>query len=357
MLLCKTTILQTGLPPPTSIKKNFKRIVLTGITLCLILCVIFSFAACFFGGDDDADPATPGQTEPPSSDTDNPDNSNENDDDYWDDVIVPDDPVIDPDDPVIDPDDPVIDPDDPVIDPDPSDPTDPINPGDGDTSDFPKSIYECTTIEQIRQYYADEFDSVMYANYFDSVLSEIENFPSIDKVRINSITWRISAHGDSIDSMQVSFYYNLYSSALSLQIANITFDNKNVNDIINANSNPFVARAIISVGVTEEDEKNNTNLGKTVISTIDPDNTLEGDIWCSIGSISFSDGKEYRPITVYQITETGVEKYYMVVEAPSTNPESIIVNIQAGKYTTTSQSTEYTFTGMKIEQIPLPEEA
>ena len=101
MLLCKTTILQTGLPPPTSIKKNFKRIVLTGITLCLILCVIFSFAACLFGGDDDADPATPGQTEPPSSDTDNPDNSNENDDDYWDDVIVPDDPVIDPDDPVM----------------------------------------------------------------------------------------------------------------------------------------------------------------------------------------------------------------------------------------------------------------
>lgn len=343
--------------PPASAKKNFKRIVLTGITLCLILCVIFSFAACVFGGDDDVDPTTPGQTEPetPSSDSDNSDNSNENDDDSWDDVIVPDDPVIDPDLPT----DPEIpgEPEDPVINPDPSDPTDPINPGDGDTSDFPKSIYECTTIEQIRQYYADEFDSVMYANYFDSVLSEIENFPSIDKVRINSITWRISAHGDSIDSMQVSFYYNLYSSALSLQIANITFDNKNVNDIINANSNPFVARAIISVGVTEEDEKNNTNLGKTVISTIDPDNTLEGDIWCSIGSISFSDGKEYRPIIVYQIKETGVEEYYMVTEAPSTNPESIIANIQAGKYTTTSQSTEYTFTGMKIEQIPLPEEA
>lgn len=358
MLLCKTTILQTGLPPPTSAKKNFKRIVLTGITLCLILCVIFSFAACVFGGDDDADPTTPGQTEPPSSDTDNPGNSNENDNDGWDDVIVPDDPVIDPDLPTDpappeDPSDPT-DPDDPVINPDPSDPTDPINPGDGDTSDFPKSIYECTTIEQIRQYYADEFDSVMYANYFDSVLSEIENFPSIDKVRINSITWRISAHGDSIDSMQVSFYYNLYSSALSLQIANITFDNKNVNDIINANSNPFVARAIISVGVTEEDEKNNTNLGKTVISTIDPDNTLEGDIWCNIGGINFSNE---RVITVYQITKNCVKTYELRAEAPSTNPESIIANIQAGKYTTTSQSTEYTFTGMKIEQIPLPEEA
>lgn len=353
MLLCKTTILQTGLPPPTSIKKNFKRIVLTGITLCLILCVIFSFAACLFDGDDDADPTTPGQTEPPSSDSDNPDNSNENDDDGWDDVIVPDDPVIDPDLPT-DPDLPV-DPDLPTDPEIPGEPEDPINPGDGDTSDFPKSIYECTTIEQIRQYYADEFDSVMYANYFDSVLSEIENFPSIDKVRINSISWRISAHGDSIDSMQVSFYYNFSTTALSLQIANITFDNKNVNDIINANSNPFVAIAIVSsIGVTEENEKRNTDLGKTVISTIDPDNTLEGDIWCNIGGLNFSNE---RVITVYQITKNYVKKYELRAEAPSANPESIIANIQAGKFTTTSQSTEYTFTGMKIEQIPLPEEA
>ena len=40
----------------------------------------------------------------------------------------------------------------------------------------------------------------------------------------------------------------------------------------------------------------------------------------------------------------------MVAEAPSSKPESIIENIINKKYTTTSQSTEYTFAGEKIEQ-------
>ena len=69
-----------------------------------------------------------------------------------------------------------------------------------------------------------------------------------------------------------------------------------------------------------------------------------------MGSLSLEGGKEYRPITVYQITESGVEKYVLRAEAPSNDPASIIANIQAGKYTTTSQSTEYTFTGEVIKQ-------
>ena len=63
-----------------------------------------------------------------------------------------------------------------------------------------------------------------------------------------------------------------------------------------------------------------------------------------------SGGRDYRIITVYQITENGVEKYELTAEAPSADPTSIIANIQEKKYTTTSQSTEYTFAGEKIEQ-------
>ncbi len=367
MLLCKTTILQTGLPPPTSIKKNFKRIVLTGITLCLILCVIFSFAACLFGGDDDADPATPGQTEPPSSDTDNPDNSNENDDDYWDDVIVPDDPVdpvidpddpvIDPDDPVIDPDDPVIDPDDPVIDPDPSDPTDPINPGDGDTSDFPESIYKVDEIDEIN-YFADEFVQILNETHMESLAKQFIGRNGTAE-SFDSVEWYVAnISNNDINGLYANVYYTQGNSKY-FKVGKVSFDAVDtVQDIINGNLN----NVTYSVDYQNPQSsfaniENNTDLGKTVIQTIDADNTLEGDIWCNIGTLSAEGGKEYRNIMVYQITKVGVEKYTLRAEAPSTNPESIIANIQQGKYTTTSQSTEYTFTGMKIEQIPLPEEA
>ena len=123
-----------------------------------------------------------------------------------------------------------------------------------------------------------------------------------------------------------------------------------IQDILNGNAgSPIVARAYnASVETTNIDD--NLDLGKTVIQTIDADNTLEGDIWCNIGPSGVLNGKTYREITVYQITEKGVEKYELRAEAPSAYPTSIIANIQEGKYTTTSQSTEYTFAGEKIEQ-------
>ena len=343
--------------PPASVKKNFKRIVLTGITLCLILCVIFSFAACFFGGDDDADPTTPDQTEPPSSDTDNPDNSNENDDDYWDDVIVPDDPVIDPDLPT----DPEI-PGEPEIPAPPEDippedvPPQDNPPGDGDTSDFPKSIYEVDEIDEIN-YFANEFVQIVNKNYGDKLAQRMIG-RSATRENLANADWSITQYSETgITQIEVKSIYES-GIAMILRVGTITFDREYlIQDILGGNTNTTTYSRTYNASTETSKITPNLLLGKTVISTIDPDNTLEGDIWCSIGSISFSDGKEYRPIIVYQIKETGVEEYYMVTEAPSTNPESIIANIQAGKYTTTSQSTEYTFTGMKIEQIPLPEEA
>lgn len=366
MLLCKTTILQTGLPPPTSIKKNFKRIVLTGITLCLILCVIFSFAACLFGGDDDADPTTPGQTEPPSSDTDNPGNSNENDDDGWDDVVVPDDPVIDPDDPVIDPDDPVIDPDDPVIDPDPSDPTDPINPGDSDTSDFPKSIYEVDEIDEIN-YFADKFVQILNETHMESLAKQFigRNGTPDD---IESTEWLItnSNNNDQVKELQVKVYYDTDTTRY-FKVGKVTFNQAySVQDIIKENAiDVTYSVAYRDTQAALRDIENNTDLGKTVISTIDPDNTLEGDIWCRYYQgppIHDEEGYWYSyPVTVYQITEKGVEKFEIMVKIRQSDHDrdvdKLINQIKAGLYSSKTQTTEYTFTGMKIEQIPLPEEA
>lgn len=372
MLLCKTTILQTGLPPPTSIKKNFKRIVLTGITLCLILCVIFSFAACFFGGDDDADPTTPGQTEPetPSSDSDNSDNSNENDNDIWDDVIVPDDPVIDPDLPTdpdlpVDPDlptDPEIpgEPEDPVINPDPSDPTDPINPGDGDTSDFPKSIYEVDEIDEIN-YFADAFVQILNETHMESLAKQFigRNGTPDD---IESTEWMItnSNNNDQIKELQVKVYYDTDTTRY-FKVGQVTFNQAySVQDIIKGNA----ADVTYSVAYNDtqaalRDIENNADLGKTVISTIDPDNTIEGDIWCSIGSPYALAGNIYRNIIVYQITNNKVLKFAIESLANGTSDPEIIQNNILNNKTNGSgiQSTEYTFTGMKIEQIPLPEEA
>ena len=352
--------------PPASIKKNFKRIVLTGITLCLILCVIFSFAACLFGGDDDADSATPGQTEPPSSDTDNPDNSNENDDDYWDDVIVPDDPVIDPEDPVIDPDDPVIDPDDPVIDPDPSDPTDPINPGDGDTSDFPKSIYDVDEIDEIN-YFADEFIQIVNQNYGDALAKRMIG-ASATRENLANADWSITQYSETgITQIEVK---SIYESGLDmiLRVGTITFDREYlIQDILGGNTNTPTYSRTYNASTETSKITPNLLLGKTVISTIDPDNTLEGDIWCSYSYSSYPGHDDegywyYRPVKVYQITEKGVEKFEMTVKKRQNDNQAwstdlFINQIKAGLYSSKTQTTEYTFTGMKIEQIPLPEEA
>lgn len=340
---------------PASAKKNFKRIVLTGITLCLVLCVIFSFAACLFGGDDDADPTTPGQTEPetPSSDSDNSGNSNENDNDIWDDVIVPDDPVIDPDDPVIDPDDP-------------SDPTDPINPGDSDASDFPKSIYEVDEIDEIN-YFADEFVQILNETHMKSLAKQFigRNGTPDD---IESTEWLItnSNNNDQVKELQVKVYYDTDTTRY-FKVGKVTFNQAySVQDIIKENAiDVTYSVAYRDTQAALRDIENNTDLGKTVISTIDPDNTLEGDIWCSYSFGAPGHDEEgywyYHPVKVYQITEKGVEKFEMTVKQRQYDHEwgvDILINqIKAGLYSSKTQSTEYTFTGMKIEQIPLPEEA
>ena len=349
------------------ILKNFAKRALAKIgTVLVVVGLIFTIVGCNKDKEKDPDDTTnPGITIP--VDPDDP-------------VVDPGDPVIDPDDPIIDPDDPVIDPDDPVIDPDPENPGEDLppedippedvppedippedippedkppeeeNPGQEDPStEIPGSIDEVDEVDEIN-YFADEFTQILNENYFNDIVSLIGKTASVNNVVSDSVSWRINGEGNNISSIQVSFYYNRNGST-TLQVGNITFDNNSVNAIVNNNATPTIKLdTSLNIQAGQQDIKANLDLGKTVIQTIDADNTLEGDIWCSIGSISFSNGKEYRPITVYQITENAVEEYYMVAEAPSADPASIIANIQEGKYTTTSQSTEYTFAGEKIEQ-------
>ena len=175
---------------------------------------------------------------------------------------------------------------------------------------------------------------------------------SATRENLANADWSISQGSNKgISQIEVKTVYES-GIATILRVGTITFDQEySIQDILNGNAgSPIVARAYnASVETTNIDD--NTDLGKTVIQTIDADNTLEGDIWCSIGSVFADGGKMYRPITVYQINNNKIEKFTLIAEAEGTSDPAIIKNnIESGLYTTTSQSTEYTFAGEKIEQ-------
>ena len=332
------------------ILKNFAKRALAKIgTVLVVVGLIFTIVGC--NKDKEKDP----------DDTTNPG------------ITIP----VDPDDPVIDPDDPVIDPDDPVIDPDPENPGEDIppedvppedippedippedkppeeeNPGQEDPStEIPGSIDEVDEVDEIN-YFADEFIERVNQNYGDALAKRMIG-ASATRENLANADWSISQGSErGISQIEVRTIYE-YGSETVLRVGTITFDQEySIQDILNGNAgSPIAARAYnASVGTTNKDA--NLDLGKTVIQTIDADNTLEGDIWCSISSVWYENQKDYRTITVYQITENGVEKYSMFAEASSADPASIMSNIQNGLYnkSSISQSTEYTFAGEKIEQ-------
>ena len=332
------------------ILKNFAKRALAKIgTVLVVVGLIFTIVGCNKDKEKDpGDTTNPGITIP----------------------VDPDDPVIDPDDPVIDPDDPVIDPDDPVIDPDPENPGEDIppedvppedvppedkppeeeNPGQEDPStEIPGSIDEVDEVDEIN-YFADEFIERVNQNYGDALAKRMIG-ASATRENLANADWSISQGSErGISQIEVKTVYQVDNDTM-LRVGTITFDQEySIQDILNNNINSSSVSRVYAISTPSSTMETNLALGKTVIQTIDADNTLDGDIWCRIGSASPSNGKTYRPITVYQITENGVEEYYMVAEAPSADPASIIANIQEGKYTTTSQSTEYTFAGEKIEQ-------
>ena len=354
-----------GSRPAGRLKRVFTVIAIAVITMALI----FSVAGC--GEEENKDDnATPGITVPetpadPSADTDDP--SADTDDPSADE----DDPVIDPDDPVIDPDDPVIDPDDPVIDPDPENPGEDIppedvppedvppedkppeeeNPGQEDPStEIPGSIDEVDEVDEIN-YFADEFIERVNQNYGDALAKRMIG-ASATRENLANADWSISQGSErGISQIEVK---TTYESGLDtiIRVGTITFDQEySIQDILNGNAgSPIVARAYnASVETTNIDD--NLDLGKTVIQTIDADNNLKGDIWCSIGSPTSIAGNTYREITVYQITDNGVQNFTIWALANGTSdPEVIKNNIKENKISGSgTQSTEYTFAGEKIK--------
>ena len=330
--------------------KIFAKRLFAKIAICAVIAgLIFTIVGCV-NDQDTTENTNPGVTTP----------------------VDPSNPVEDSDDTVIDSDDPVIDPNDPVIDPDPENPGEDIppedvppedvppedkppeeeNPGQEDPStEIPGSIDEVDEVDEIN-YFADEFTQILNETHLESLAKQFigRNGTADD---ISSTEWMItnSNNNDQIKELQVKVYYD-YGTTRLFKVGQVTFNQAySVQDIIKGNATDATySVAYRDSQVALNSIVNNTDLGKTVIQTIDPDNTLEGDIWCSIGPSGVLNGKTYREITVYQITEKGVEKYELRAEAPSADPASIIANIQEGRYTTTSQSTEYTFAGEKIEQ-------
>lgn len=262
---------------------------------------------------------------------------------------TPDDPK-NPDDPVTDPDDPVIDPDDPVIDPDPSDPTDPDDPENPGDEDIPDSIDKVDEVDEIN-YFADEFIERVNQNYGDALAKRMIG-ASATRENLANADWAISQGSErGISQIEVKTVYQVDNDTM-LRVGTITFDQEySIQDILNNNVNSSSVSRVYTISTPSSTMETNLDLGKTVIQTIDADNNLEGDIWCSIGSADPEAGKTYRNITVYQITENGVEQYVLRVEAEGTSDPAVIKNnIESGLYTTTSQSTKYTFAGEKIEQ-------
>ena len=331
--------------------KIFAKRLFAKIAICAVIAgLIFTIVGCV-NDQDTTENTNPGVTTP----------------------VDPSNPVEDSDDTVIDSDDPVIDPDDPVIDPDPENPGEDIppedvppedvppedkppeeeNPGQEDPStEIPGSIDEVDEVDEIN-YFADEFTQILNETHLESLAKQFigRNGTADD---ISSTEWMItnSNNNDQIKELQVKVYYDTDTTRY-FKVGKVTFNQAySVQDIIKGNATDATySVAYRDSQVALNSIVNNTDLGKTIIQTIDADNTLEGDIWCSIdGGISFENGKEYRNVSVYQITKDSVEKYEIKIEAPSVDPASIIANIESGLYTTTSQSTEYTFAGEKIEQ-------
>ena len=134
------------------------------------------------------------------------------------------------------------------------------------------------------------------------------------------------------------------------------YEYQSIKNIINQNiSLNNIEMVSLGVSMGETSIVANKELGNLVINIVnnaeDTETQNEGDIWCSIqGDSTAIGGKDYRVITVYQITENQVQKYEITVEAPTINVKEIMQNIKNGKTRgTPTCETEYTFTGIVIE--------
>lgn len=245
-----------------------------------------------------------------------------------------------------------VDPEEPEPEPTPEPEPDPEDP-DEDTA--PADITEVETIDELLLF-ADEATALFNERYLADVVKLIGKTASVDNIVDGTIKWRINAEGNTVLSLQVSFYYYKNNmGSMSLKVANFkVMNSSSINKIVNDKVVEEISLASISIGVAVSSIESNAELGNLVINVVNGTDTTtqnEGDIWCSIqGGSTAIGGKDYRVITVYQITENCVNKYLLTAEAPTVKVDEIIQNINDGKYRgTPTCETVYTFTGIVIE--------
>lgn len=243
------------------------------------------------------------------------------------------------------------DPEEPEPEPTPEPEPDPEDP-DEDTA--PADITEVETIDELLLF-ADEATALFNERYLADVVKLIGKTASVDNIVDGTIKWRINAEGNTVSSLQVSFYYDKNGS-IYLQVGNLQIsDLSTINGVINNDlENIDIELELLNIGGASLNTiESNAELGNLVINVVNGTDTTtqnEGDIWCSIGSPTPSGGKYYSTITVYQINDEYVLKYQLKAEAPTVKPDDIIQSINDAKTIgTPTCETMYTFTGIVIE--------
>lgn len=331
----------------------FKRFLVFLTVILTVAVMTFAFTACSFGATDGGKDNTSDVTD------DDKDNTGEVTDDGNGDVDVGgneggnDEGGADGDETT--PDDPEkpIDPEDPEQPVDPDDPENPVDPENPDKNE-PQDITEVDEIDEINKF-GDKAIKILKDNYLDGIALKVIG-KGMTAENIDSAEWLITkSNGNTIKELQVKVYY--YSGDIKLfKVGKVEFnEDYNVSEILSGKAqNVTYSKIYQGPQISKENITINAELGNLVINVVNGTDTTtqnEGDIWCSIGSPSPEGGKEYRPITVYQIDENSVRKYILIVEAPTIKVDEIIQNINDNKLhsSTPTCETMYTFTGIVIE--------
>lgn len=343
----------------------FKRFLVFLTVILTVAVMTFALTACSFGATDggkdntsnvtDDDKDNTGEvTDDGNGDVDAGGNEGGNDEGGADgDETTPEEPE-NPEEPV-EPADPEPEPEpEPDPEPEPTPEPDP-DPEDPEEDTAPADITEVETIDELLLF-ADEATALFNERYLADVVKLIGKTASVDNIVDGTIKWRINAEGNTVLSLQVSFYYYKNNmGSMSLKVANFkVMNSSSINKIVNDKVVEEISLASISIGVAVSSIESNAELGNLVINVVNGTDTTtqnQGDIWCSIqGGSTAIGGKDYRVITVYQITENCVNKYLLTAEAPTVKVDEIIQNINDGKYRGTPIcETMYTFTGIVIE--------
>lgn len=339
----------------------FKRFLVFLTVILTVAVMTFALTACSFattdGGKDntsdvtDDDKDNTGEvTDDGNGDVDAGGNEGGNDEGGADgDETTPDEPEnpIDPDDP-----EKPIDPEDPEQPVDPDDPENPVDPENPDKNE-PQDITEVDEIDEINKF-ADEVTHILNDSYLNDVIKKFAGkSATADKIVDGTLVWRIVGKSDNITGLEVSFKYQ-DNNNINFYAGSVKLPNCSVKELLAGDVEATSYSRDFSNGITTSMEQANKELGNLVINVVNGTDTTtqnEGDIWCSIqGGSTAIGGKDYRVISVYQITENQVQKYEITVEAPTINVEKIMQNIKDGKTKgTPTCETMYTFTGIVIE--------